>query len=81
MQTTKLTTQTILPLTCSRAGTCCFGNVVMLNPWELFSLSKEKKSPLEHFEIFTVNLVVFDYALMGSQIKKDDKHVANMRIM
>ena len=44
MQTTKLTTQTILPLTCSRAGTCCFGNVVMLNPWELFSFSKEKKT-------------------------------------
>ncbi|MFT6747288.1 MAG: Fe-S-cluster containining protein [Glaciecola sp.] len=42
MQTTKLSKQSILPLTCSRAGTCCFGKEVMLNPWELFSLSKEK---------------------------------------
>jgi len=43
MQTTKLNTQSILPLTCSRSGTCCFGKVVNLNPWELFNLSKEKK--------------------------------------
>lgn len=43
MQTTKLTSQSILPLTCSRSGTCCFGKAVMLNPWELRSLSKEKK--------------------------------------
>jgi len=43
MQTTKLSTQSILPLTCSRSGTCCFGKVVMLNPWELLSFSKGKK--------------------------------------
>lgn len=43
MQTTKLSTQSILPLTCSRSGTCCFGKAVMLNPWELLSFSKEKK--------------------------------------
>jgi Fe-S-cluster containining protein len=43
MQTTKLSTQSILPLTCSRSGTCCFGKVVMLNPWELLNFSKEKK--------------------------------------
>jgi len=43
MQTTKLSNQSILPLTCSRSGTCCFGKVVMLNPWELLSFSKEKK--------------------------------------
>jgi Fe-S-cluster containining protein len=42
MQTTKLSNQSILPLTCSRSGTCCFGKVVMLNPWELLSFSKEK---------------------------------------
>lgn len=43
MQTTKLNLKSILPLTCSRSGTCCFGKVVKLNPWELFSFSKEKK--------------------------------------
>ena len=43
MQTTKLSTESILPLTCSRSGTCCFGKAVMLNPWELFRFSKEKK--------------------------------------
>ncbi|WP_299670091.1 YkgJ family cysteine cluster protein [uncultured Polaribacter sp.] len=43
MHTTKLNIDSILPLTCSRSGTCCFGKNVMLNPWELFNLSSEKK--------------------------------------
>jgi Fe-S-cluster containining protein len=42
MQTTKLKNKSILPLTCSRSGTCCFGKVVNLNPWELYSFSQEK---------------------------------------
>lgn len=41
--TTKLTIQDKLPLTCSRTGTCCHGKLVLLNPWELLSLAKEKK--------------------------------------
>lgn len=49
MQTTKLSTQSILPLTCSRSGTCCFGKAVMLNPWELYRFSKEKKSTPREF--------------------------------
>ncbi len=49
MQTTKLTNQSILPLTCSRSGTCCFGKVVMLNPWELRCFSKEKKITSKEF--------------------------------
>jgi len=53
MQTTKLSNQSILPLTCSRSGTCCFGKVVMLNPWELFSFSKEKKiTPREFRDLY-----------------------------
>ena len=28
-----------LPLTCSRAGACCHGNAVWLNPWELARLA------------------------------------------
>lgn len=53
MQTTKLNQDSILPLTCSRAGTCCFGKAVMLNPWELLCLSKEKKiSPREFRDLY-----------------------------
>ena len=43
MQTTKLNIEDKLPLTCSRRGTCCHGNLVMLNPWELACLAREKK--------------------------------------
>ena len=43
MVTTKLSIQDNLPLTCSRKGTCCHGNQVMLNPWELVSLAREKQ--------------------------------------
>jgi hypothetical protein len=49
MQTTKLSKESILPLTCSRSGTCCFGKVVMLNPWELFCFSQEKKVTPKEF--------------------------------
>jgi Fe-S-cluster containining protein len=42
MFTTKLTLQDILPLTCTRTGTCCHGNQVFLNPWELVRLAHEK---------------------------------------
>lgn len=49
MQTTKLTSQSTLPLTCSRSGSCCFGKVVNLNPWELYSFSKEKKITTREF--------------------------------
>jgi len=41
--TTKLSLHDILPLTCSRSGTCCFGKSVLLNPWELLCLATEKK--------------------------------------
>jgi len=51
--TTKLTNQSTLPLTCSRSGTCCFGKDVMINPFELFRLSKEKKiSPREFRDLY-----------------------------
>jgi Fe-S-cluster containining protein len=53
MQTTKLSNQSILPLTCSRAGTCCYGKVVNLNPWELLNLSREKKiTPKEFRDLY-----------------------------
>jgi Fe-S-cluster containining protein len=43
MISNKLDNQSILPLTCSRKGTCCHGNAVYLNPWELVKLSEKKQ--------------------------------------
>jgi len=54
MQTTKLNIQDKLPLTCSRRGNCCHGNLVMLNPWELASLANEKKqTPRKFRDMYT----------------------------
>lgn len=47
--TTKLSAQDILPLTCSRTGTCCHGKQVLLNPWELHCLAREKKMTPRQF--------------------------------
>lgn len=53
MITTKLKIQDRLPLTCSRTGTCCHGKSVLLNPWELVCLAKEKKmTPREFRDLF-----------------------------
>ncbi len=53
MLATKLSLEDKLPLTCSRRGTCCHGNLVMLNPWELFCMSREKKvSPREFRDLY-----------------------------
>lgn len=49
MQITSLKSEDILPLTCSRTGTCCHGKFVRLNPWELFSFAKEKKTTTREF--------------------------------
>ncbi|MFA7275147.1 MAG: YkgJ family cysteine cluster protein [Crocinitomicaceae bacterium] len=49
MKIITLQLQDILPLTCTRAGTCCHGNRVMLNPWELFCLAQEKKITTKEF--------------------------------
>ena len=49
MNKTILTADDVLPLTCSRSGTCCFGKAIMLNPWEVFNFSKEKKIPQKEF--------------------------------
>jgi Fe-S-cluster containining protein len=53
MQTSKLSIQNILPLTCSRTGTCCHGKIVRINPWELACLAKEKKlTPREFRDLY-----------------------------
>ena len=49
MLTTKLHLQDKLPLTCSRTGTCCHGKSVLLNPWELYCLAREKKMTPRQF--------------------------------
>lgn len=49
MQITKLDFQSKLPLTCSRIGTCCHGNQVLVNPYELFKIAKEKKISAKAF--------------------------------
>ncbi len=47
--TTTLQLHNELPLTCSRTGTCCHGNQVFLNPWELACLAKEKQITVREF--------------------------------
>ena len=45
----------LLPLTCSRAGTCCHGKAIFLNPWELACLAREKGCSAREFrDRFTV---------------------------
>ena len=38
-----------LNLTCTRKGTCCHGNQVLLNPWELHRLAHQKGIPVRDF--------------------------------
>lgn len=53
MVTTKLSIRDKLPLTCSRAGTCCHGKLVVLNPWELVCIAREKKiTPREFRDLY-----------------------------
>ena len=53
MKITKLNILDKLPLTCSRKGTCCFGNLVLINPWELVCIAKEKKiTPREFRDLY-----------------------------
>ena len=55
MHNTKLKLSDKLPLTCSRAGTCCHGNKVTLNPWELFTLAKGKQITTSKFKaLYTI---------------------------
>jgi Fe-S-cluster containining protein len=49
MNVTKLRLNESLPLTCSRKGTCCHGNQVLLNPWELARLAREKDMSSSEF--------------------------------
>jgi uncharacterized protein len=49
----KLNIQDELPLTCTRMGTCCHGKIVLLNPWELVCLAREKHiTPREFRDLY-----------------------------
>jgi len=53
MKITKLSVTDILPLTCSRTGTCCHGNLVLINAWELARIAQEKKiTPREFLDLY-----------------------------
>lgn len=73
MQTTKLSPESILPLTCSRAGTCCFGKAVILNPWELLNLSLEKKITPKEFRDLYCDFGGFQLRFDGKKDKKGQK--------
>ncbi len=46
---TRLTADDALPLTCTRAGTCCHGKEVWLNPWELACLAAARGVAADDF--------------------------------
>ena len=73
MQTTKLSKESILPLTCSRSGTCCFGKDVMLNPWEVFSFGKEKKISTRQFRDLYTDFGGIRLTFNGKTDKKGQK--------
>lgn len=51
MKTTTLFPESVLPLTCSRTGTCCHGKLIYINPWELYALAQEKKVSSQEFRM------------------------------
>lgn len=73
MQTTKLTSKSILPLTCTRSGTCCFGKAVMLNPWEIVCFSKAKKITTREFRDLYCEFGGIQLRFDGKEDKKGQK--------
>lgn len=47
--TTELAPTDVLPLTCTREGTCCHGKAVWINPWELACLAAARLLPTREF--------------------------------
>lgn len=46
---TYLVLSDVMPLTCSRTGTCCHGKQVRLNPWELYRLARTMQMDARSF--------------------------------
>ncbi len=49
MGRTLLSADDVLPLTCTRSGTCCHGKLVWINPWELACLATARAVPTAEF--------------------------------
>lgn len=71
-QITLLASDDVLPLTCSRSGTCCFGNRVLLNPWELMLLANAKEMAVREF-----NRLYCDFG--GIRLKFDGELISNKK--
>ncbi len=66
--TTVLATTDVLPLTCTRLGTCCHDKQVWLNPWELASLAQARGlAPRAFRERFTDHGIRLRFAGACSQ--------------
>jgi Fe-S-cluster containining protein len=79
MQTTKLTSKSILPLTCTRSGTCCFGKAVMLNPWEIVCFSIDKKITPREFRDLYCEFGGIQLRFDGKEDKKGQKACSQYR--
>ena len=79
MKTTKLTSKSILPLTCTRSGTCCFGKAVMLNPWEIVCFSKAKKITPRDFRDLYCEFGGIQLRFDGKEDKKGQKSCSQYR--
>ena len=70
-QRQKITTNEILPLTCTREGSCCHGNQVLLNPWELALLASQNKLNTKDFK----NTFTEDGGIRLKFNGKENKHL------
>ncbi len=70
-QRQKITTNEILPLTCTREGSCCHGNQVLLNPWELALLASQNKLTTKDFK----NTFTEDGGIRLKFNGKENKHL------
>jgi len=70
---TKLNLESRLPLTCTRIGTCCHGNQVLVNPWELYCISKEKNITPKQFRDLYCDLGGIRLKFNGEKDKRGKK--------
>ena len=76
--TTVLAATDVLPLTCTRLGTCCHDKQVWLNPWELASLAHARGlTPREFRERFTDHGIRLRFAGACSQYDPASSCVAH----
>ncbi len=80
-QITTLASTDVLPLTCSRTGSCCFGNQVLLNPWELALIAHAKKITAREFSKLYCDLggirLRFDADLISNKKRACRQYIDN----